>query len=116
MTVTLPECRRVKILYQWSILVTKHKAKIRATARVIGLLVAATSAVELGKLHYRHTERAKIEALETTFWDFDGWMPITDEIRKDLTWWITELETQDRKIFRKAPESRLGKLPQWPCY
>ena len=31
-------------------------------------------------------------------------MPTTDEIRKDLTWWITELETQDRKIFRKTPE------------
>ncbi|MPC72188.1 hypothetical protein E2C01_066485 [Portunus trituberculatus] len=72
--------------------------------KVIGLLVAATSAIELGKLHYKRIERAKIEALETTFGDFEGWMPITDEIRKDLTWWITELETQDRKIFRKAPE------------
>ena len=53
MNINLPERRRVKILHQCSLLVNKYKPKIRTVARVTGLLVAATSAVELGKLHYR---------------------------------------------------------------
>ncbi|MPC59019.1 hypothetical protein E2C01_053034 [Portunus trituberculatus] len=53
-------------------------------AKVIGLLVAAIPAVELGKLHYRRLER--------------------DGMRKDLRWWIIELGHQDRKIFRRAPD------------
>lgn len=76
-------------------------------ARVIGLLVAAIPAVEMGKMHYRRMERAKIKALEEACGDFNRWMNITEEIRTDLNWWIKELENQNRKIFRNAPDTEL---------
>lgn len=107
MNVTLPAHRRNKILRHCSLLVTKKKEKIREVARLIGLLVAAFPAVELGKLHYRTLEREKIKALAEAGGDFSGWMNITEEFRTELTWWIENLENQDRKIFRNAPETVL---------
>lgn len=104
MTVTLPERRRDKILRHCSLLAEKKKEKIRMVAKVIGLLVAAIPAVELGKLHYRRLETAKIKALEEACGNFNGWMSITDDMRKDLRWWIMELDHQNRKIFRRAPD------------
>lgn len=74
---------------------------------MIGLLVAALPAVEMGKMHYRRMERAKIKALEEACGDFNRWMNITEEIRTDLNWWIKELENQNRKIFRNAPDTEL---------
>lgn len=48
---------------------------------MIGLLVAAIPAVELGKLHYRHLESAKITALRKSCGDFDKKMLITDDMK-----------------------------------
>ncbi len=31
-------------------------------------------------------------------------MSITADMRKDLRWWIMELDHQNRKIFRRAPD------------
>ena len=104
MTVTLPERRNIKILQECSNLVSKTIEKIRVVAKVVGILIAALPAVELGKLHYRKIERAKIKALEKENGNFDGRMDITDEMKTDLTWWIKELDKQDMPIVRKAPE------------
>ena len=54
MTVSLPECRGFKIVTACRFLINKSHARIRKVARVIGLLVAAFRAVELGKLPSRH--------------------------------------------------------------
>lgn len=56
MIVTLPVRRRERILLGCRQLLSKPHDKIREVARVIGLLVAATPAVDLGKLHYRNLE------------------------------------------------------------
>ena len=107
MIVILPEHRKEKILQHCSSLVKKRKETIKGVARVIGLLVAAFPAVEMGKLHYRTLERAKIEALAKEAGNFNKRMTITDEMKTDLNWWINELATQDRKIFRNVPEVEL---------
>ena len=77
MIVALPARRKDKIISQCSLLVNRQKEKIRIVARVIGLLVAAIPAVEMGKMHYRRMERAKIKALEEACGDFIRWMNIT---------------------------------------
>lgn len=50
-------------------------------ARVIGILVATTSAVVLGKLHYRKLEKAEINALLQSHGDFDAVMYISEEMK-----------------------------------
>lgn len=103
MTVTLPARRVEKIVNSCSSLASRNKAKIREVARVVGLLVAAIPAVELGKLHYRILERAKIVALKVEKGNFDKHMTISKEMKMELSWWISEVGTQSRRIFRPAP-------------
>ncbi|MPC68174.1 hypothetical protein E2C01_062371 [Portunus trituberculatus] len=54
--------------------VIKVKEKIRVVARVVGLLVTAILAVEMGKLYYKRIERVNIKALEEMCGNFNGWM------------------------------------------
>ena len=94
--VTLPVHQKERILLGCRQLLAKTHDKIREVARVIGLLVAAIPAVELGKLHYRHLESAKITALRKCCGNFEKKMLITDEMKTDLMWWIEHVETQHR--------------------
>lgn len=104
MTITLPECRKEKIVQNCNQLLLKRQDKPREVAQVIGLLVTAFPAVELGKLHYRQLETAKIEALRKEEGNFDKWMEITDEMKTDFVWLINHMVVQDRKMFRKDTE------------
>ncbi|XP_076058479.1 uncharacterized protein LOC143035496 [Oratosquilla oratoria] len=104
MIVTLPIRRKERILLGCKQLIAKTSDKIREVARVIGLLVTAFPAVELGKLHYRHLESAKITALRRSYGNFEDKMLITDEMKTDLTWWIKHVETQHRRIIHPTPE------------
>ncbi|MPC51744.1 hypothetical protein E2C01_045597 [Portunus trituberculatus] len=74
MTVSLPTYRVLKITDACEQLLRKSREKIQGVARVIGLLVAAIPAVEMGKLHCGQLEMAKITALQTEKGNFDQWM------------------------------------------
>lgn len=100
MTVSLPERRRLKIMDACESLLDKGKEKIREVARVTGLMVAATSAVTLGRLHYRKLEREKISALKHEKGNFDKMMEVTKDMTVDLTWWIHNSTIHNRRIFR----------------
>ena len=71
MRVTLPERRQRKIVQSCKQLFNGARYKIRDVAKVIGLLVAAIPAVEMGKLHYRSLETLKISALKKEKGNFD---------------------------------------------
>lgn len=64
MIVFLPDEKKQIIKSECHQLYHGHYATIRTVARVIGLLVSAFSAVELGKLYYRELEKGKIVALK----------------------------------------------------
>ena len=104
MTITLPERRQRKIVQSYKQLFNVFRAKIRDVAKVIGLLVAAIPAVEMGKLHYRRLETAKISALEKEKGNFDIWMGITHEMKADLICWLNHISKENRKIFWKGTE------------
>ena len=71
MTVTLPDRRREKIVQSCTRLCHRRRDTIRNVAKVIGYLVAAVLAVEMGKLQYQYLEMAKILALQQTGGNFD---------------------------------------------
>lgn len=104
MTVSLPERRILKLTQACQKLKNKSHDKIREVARVTGLLVAAFPAVELGKLHYRQLEAAKIAALQCAQGNFDSCMKITEGMRTDLQWWLENTSTQVRRIFRPGTD------------
>ena len=59
MKVFLPEDKKEKIKLECKSLHAKYYATIRRVAEVIGLLVAAYSAVQFGQLYYRNLEKSK---------------------------------------------------------
>lgn len=107
MIVKLPERRKQKIVQSCRELFSCDRAKIRQVAKVIGSLVAAFPAIEMGKLHYRRLESAKIAALKEVEGNFDKWMAITHDMKADLIWWLKNIEVQNRKIFREGTETDL---------
>ncbi|XP_050693987.1 uncharacterized protein LOC126984394 [Eriocheir sinensis] len=104
MRISLPEHRVEKITQSCKELLGKQRVKIREVARVTGLLVAAIPAVELEKLHYRKLETAKIAALQKEKGNFSRRMTITNEMKADLTWWLNNISTQERQIFRASTD------------
>ena len=104
MSVSLPGRRVDKITEACKKLMRRSCAPIREVARVIGLLVAAFPAVNLGKLHYRQLEMEKIVALRMTGGDFDKSMNITAGMKEDLNWWIHNVSFQHRNIFRSGTD------------
>lgn len=104
MTISLPVRRVLTLVQACEALMRQVVAQIRQVARVIGLLVAATSAVPLGKLHYRVLEKAKIAALQQAHGDFDASMLISADMKSELLWWCANAATQKRDIFRAAAD------------
>ncbi|MPC88377.1 hypothetical protein E2C01_083278 [Portunus trituberculatus] len=100
MTASLSE-RRLIIIRQGCVsLLSQDVTSIREVARVIGLLVAAIPAVELGKLHYRKLEAGMIAALKQEHGNFDRKLNITVDMKLDLSWWLDNVDRHHRHIFR----------------
>ena len=104
MIVYLPEETKLKIKNECMSLQNQNEASIRVVARVVGLLVSTFSAVEFGPLHYRELEKEKILALKISKGNFDASMLITNGMKTELQWWITNLPCQIRKISHGNPE------------
>lgn len=66
-------------------------------------MVSSFSAVEYGLLFYRKVELAKIHALQVNCGNYDSIMPISADMKEDLTWWINNLETQKQHISHGKP-------------
>ena len=104
MTVSLPERRLIKIRQGCARLLSLDVTSIGEVARVIGLLVAAIPAVELGKLHYRKLEVGKIAALKQAHGNFDRKLNITADMKLDLSWWLANVDRHHRHIFRSGTD------------
>ncbi|WAR17538.1 hypothetical protein MAR_032132 [Mya arenaria] len=103
MIVTLPTDRQKKITGACYNLSCKIWASIRKVAQVIGMLVASFSAVELGKMHYRHLEKRKTEGLKKHKGNYDAIMYINLPMKQELSLWIDNIHLQYRKICRPYP-------------
>ena len=65
---------------------------IRKLAKVIGTLVAAFPGVIQGPLYYRQLDMLKSKALEENSGNFDALTCLTEGARKELDWWIFEVD------------------------
>lgn len=103
MTVTLPERKRDTLIAECSKLLAARPQSIRSVATVIGLMVAALSAVDYGALHYRSLESEKIQALKQNKGDYEGTMTLGPDSLDDLQWWIANVAYASRVISRGKP-------------
>ena len=118
MTVYLPQDKKTKIKELCTELINLDRATIRFVAKVIGTIISTHSAVEFGKLYYRTLELNKIDALKTEKGNFDSRMPITDDMKSELSWWINNVDTQVRLIHRPPPTLTLltdSSMLGWGC-
>ena len=103
MIVYLTDGRKQIIYAECKSLRNKDSATIRQVARVIGLIVASFSAVELGPLFYRDLEHEKSKALSQHYGNYNAKMAITKSMKEELDWWVDNIFTAVRKICHGSP-------------
>jgi hypothetical protein len=104
MTVRVTERKRQKIIDLCKEIKTQKVVRIRLMASLIGKLVSACNGAEFGSLYYKDIEIEKNQALKMQAGNFDKCMEVTERIKENLEWWITNLHSQVRKIDHGDPE------------
>ena len=111
-----------KIYNLAKILLERETIVVRQLASFIGLVINAFFAVLEAPLHYRNLERNKLMGLEATecIDRFENKMLLSTESKKDLQWWIDNVQKKNGKrirpknvdIFCRSDASFLG----WGAY
>ncbi|XP_063366186.1 uncharacterized protein LOC134654648 isoform X1 [Cydia amplana] len=114
-SVDLPDDKKNQIIKFLSHFKVGNQYKIRLFAQLLGVLVAASHAVQYSKIYCKRLERAKWLALTVNNDDFEGYMKITDYVKEDLTWWhinvltgSNPIRTKKYKIIISSDASRSG--------
>ena len=83
MTVSLPQEKLNKLIEMASATLLHSKRSIREVAEVIGLIVSSFPAIKLARLHYRHLEFSKVNALkkEQQMNDFNAACSLSQETK-----------------------------------
>jgi len=104
MTVKLTHTGKTKILkFAKQIKKQHHHVKIRALARLVGLIVASDLAVTMCFLHYRQLERAKIEALTLSRGNFNAYMTLPSSAGAEIHWWLDNIRQAYKPVRQEAP-------------
>ena len=64
--------------------------------------MSSLSCVEFGRLHYRHLERDKIQALSRSHGDYDSLMHLSEAAKCELSWWLN-IDSHLCRIIKHAP-------------
>ena len=101
MTISLPEEKMIRIRDNCRSMLNTVNPTIQMVAELVGQLVAAVPAVELGKVFYRRLDIDKSEALKANQGRFEARMNLSKEARSDLKWWIRTLPSASRSCQTK---------------
>ena len=104
MTVHLTPEKKESIKSYCIELLEKQIFTIREIAKVIGKLVASFPGVMYGPLYYRQLEKEKILALKFNKGDFDASMKLSTAARKELQWWVENIDTALKPVSPGKPK------------
>ena len=104
MMVYLPEEKILAIKKLAAKLLEMNEVRIRTFASFIGMCVATFPGNKYGPLHSKLLEQEKNAALDRTHHDFDQYMNISDEMRKEITWWLNNVHACYKEIFVGEPD------------
>ena len=91
MTIRLPVSKAEHVKSSCMSLFGASVFTIRELAHVIGLLVSSFPGVQFGRLHYRHLELDKVEALKVSKGNYDANAMLSQESYTELKWWIDNI-------------------------
>ena len=79
------------------------------------MMVSSFTGIEFGRLHYRHLESVKVQALKAALGDFDQACVLSEEAKADIQWWIDFVPLETRcidhgpfNVFLSTDASELG--------
>ena len=78
------------------------KQQIKDLASVIGTVISTFPAIPYGKMHYRNSEKCKIEALKITKGDFMAPVIINPLVKLELQWWLDNIANTSNKLHLPA--------------
>lgn len=90
-TIELTQDKRQKIVSLAKSFETKSRCRIRDLAQCIGVLISACPGVKYGWLYTKLLEREKFLALEKSKGNFEEFMLVSNNIKKELAWWIRNI-------------------------
>ena len=85
----------------------KQRTQIREVESVVSLLVSCFPGVKYAPLYYGALENDKVDALKQTGWNHDEHMQISDLAKKDLSWWLENVDHDPCPIMPLAPRVTL---------
>ena len=94
MKITLPGNKVEKFKSLGNKLLAKPSCTIREVACLIGLMTSYSTAMRFGRLFTHHLEIQKITALHEAADNFDQLMTPDATSRKDILWWISQLDSE----------------------
>ena len=107
MTIRLPVSKAEHVKSSCMSLFGASVFTIRELAHVIGLLVSSFPGVQFGRLHYRHLELDKVEALKISKGNYDAKAMLSQESYTELKWWIDNIMSAFCPIRYKHPDLTL---------
>ena len=104
MTITLTLEKKQKVLTLCQEILREDVVTIRFLSKLIGKLVAAFPAVTLGPFYYRALKTDKAKALQQSSGNCDALVRLSNEVKKELCWWITNIMSIFQHIHVPEPE------------
>ena len=104
MTITLTMEKKQKNLNLCQEILGEDVVTIRFLSKLIGDLVAAFPAVTLGPFYYRALETDKTKALQQSNGNYDALVRLSNEAKKELCWWITNIMSSFQHICLPDPD------------
>jgi len=108
MNITLTREKKEKIESMCQRLLEATTVTIREVARILGKFASSFLAAPYGRLHYRTIERFKIKALRSNRGNFDRYVKLPEEARKDIQWWRDNIGQSFSPIHRKNPHFEIS--------
>ena len=111
MTIRLTPKRIRKIKERCSRILKNDRISVHKLSQAIGLMVASFPGVRYGKLHYRGCDNEKIRVLRENANDFQACMNLTAKCKRDLRWWVINIETTFNSVVSLLPDFTLETDP-----
>ena len=107
MTVSMKSDKAEKVKTAISQLLRKERPQIGEVASVVRLMVSCFPGVKYAPLYYRALENDKKYALKQNGWNHDAHMQISGLAKKDLSWWLVNVDHDPCSIMPPEPRVTL---------
>ena len=107
MTISMKSDKAEKVKTAMCQLLRKERPQIREIASVVGLVVSCFPGVKYPSLYYRALENDKTDVLKQDGWNHDAHMQISELAKKDLSWWLVNVDHDPCSIMPPEPRVTL---------